>query len=434
MIYEISQTIVFWCFLTIDIQLVPDFELQLTPSIILTCVEMRLKSLDVFRGLTVAVMIFVNVFSLAGLETGWLHSWIDHADWHNSWALADFVFPFFLHIIGMAMAFSFAKYTNGDRSPQNAYGHILRRALLLFGIGLLINLLIYSVCKIPTAGIFKFADFRLMGVLQRISLAYALAAIIVLTFPRRVQWGIAGTILIGYWLIMAFVAAPNAPADLLTQSVDVTAIVDSKIHNIGAYIDRQIIPAAHFYAKGEKGYEAEGLFATLPAIVSVLLGYFHGVWLKQQRDVKTDYSVQMVMFGLAAILAGRIWSNFLPINKNLWTSSYVLFTAGWALIVFAACYELVDVRQIGLKWFEWLEMMGLNALFAFVGSVLMIKVIMSNNIDGCGDKATSIYAFLRSLFAWSGVDTSALLLALVSVLLWILICWGMYWQRWFIKL
>jgi predicted acyltransferase len=343
----------------------------------------------------------------------------------------------FLYIIGMAMAFSFAKYTNGDRPTKEAYGHILRRTLLLFGIGLLINLLYYSVCKIQTAGIsgiFKFADFRLMGVLQRISLAYAVAAVIVLSVPRRVQWGIAGAILIGYWLVMAFVPAPNAPADLLTQSVDVTAIVDSKIHNIGAYIDRQIIPTAHFYAKGKKGYEAEGLFATLPAIVSVLLGYFHGVWLKQHRQVKTDYSIQMMMFGLAAIVAGRVWGNFFPINKNLWTSSFVLFMAGWALVVFAVCYELVDVRQIGLKWFEFLEFMGLNALFAFVGSVLMIKVILLNNIDGCGEKATSIYGFLRSLFAWSGVDNSALLLALVSVLLWILICFGMYWQRWFIKL
>ncbi len=395
---------------------------------------MRLKSLDVFRGLTVAVMIFVNVFSLAEVE-GWLHGWIDHADWHNSWNLADFVFPFFLHIIGMSMAFSLAKYTNGDCSLTVAYRHILRRALLLFGIGLLINLLIYSVCKIPTAGLFKFADFRVMGVLQRISLAYAVAAVIVLLVPRRVQWGIAGVLLLGYWLVMAGVPAPNAPVEVLSKTGEITAFFDSKMHNIGAYIDRQIIPAAHFYAQGKKGYEPEGLFATLPAIVSVLLGYFQGTWLKQQQSVKTDYSIQMVMFGLAAIVAGRIWGGFFPINKALWTSSFVLFMAGWAMVVFAACYELIDVRQIGLKWFKPLEFMGLNALFAFVGSVLMIKVIMSNNIDGCGDKATNIYTFLRNtLFGWSGAANSALLFALLSVLVWILICFGMYRRSWFIKL
>ncbi len=394
---------------------------------------MRLKSLDVFRGLTVAVMIFVNVAGLG--ELGEKYIWIDHAEWHGSWHLADFVFPFFLYIIGMAMAFSFAKYTSGDRPTSAVYQRVLRRALLLFVIGLLINGLVYSVCKMPVDGIFNFSNLRIMGVLQRISLAYGAAALIVLSFPRRMQWGVAGILLIGYWLVMAFVAAPDAPADVLSKTVEVKSFFDSKIHNIGAYIDRQIIPAAHFYKAGKKGYEPEGLFATLPAIVSVLLGYFHGVWLKQQREVKTDHSIQMVMFGLAAILAGRIWGNFFPINKNLWTSSFVLFMAGWALVIFAACYELVDVRQIGLKLFKPLEIMGLNALFAFVGSVLMIKVIYFNNIDGCGDKATTVYNFLRNaLFGWSGEANSAVLLALLSVLLWISICFGMYWRRWFIKL
>jgi predicted acyltransferase len=391
---------------------------------------MRLKSLDVFRGLTVAVMIFVNVFSLADLG-----GWIDHAEWHNSWNLADFVFPFFLYIIGMAMAFSFAKYTEGDRPATAVYLRVWRRALLLLMIGLLINGLVYSFCKMPVNGIFNFPELRIMGVLQRISLAYAAAAMIVLLFPSRGQWGIAGVILLGYGLVMTLVAAPNAPVDAFTKTVEVKSFFDSQTHNIGAYLDRQIIPAAHFYAKGKKGYEPEGLFATLPAIVSVLLGYFHGAWLKQQRDVKTSNTINMLMFGLAALVAGKIWSNFLPINKNLWTSSYVLFMAGWALVVFAACYELVDVRQIGLQWFKPLEIMGLNALFAFVGSVFMIKVIYFNNINGCGDKATTVYSFLRqSLFGWSGESNSAVLFALAAVLLWMLICFGMYRRNWLIKL
>jgi predicted acyltransferase len=390
---------------------------------------MRLKSLDVFRGLTVAVMIFVNVFGLAGLG-----GWIDHAEWHNSWNLADFVFPFFLYIIGMAMAFSFAKYTDGDRPPTDVYLRVFRRALLLFVIGLLINGLVYNVCKMPVDGIFNIPGLRIMGVLQRISLAYAAAAMIVLLFPQRIQWGIAGAILVGYGLILTVMVAPNAPTDAFSQTVEVKSFFDSKVHNIAAYIDRQIIPAAHFYAKGKKGYEPEGLFATLPAIVSVLLGYFHGGWLKQQRNVTTNNSINMLMFGLAAIVAGKIWSNFLPMNKNLWTSSYVLFMAGWALVVFAACYELVDVRQIGLTGCP-LEILGLNALFAFVGSVLMIKVIYFNNIDGCGDKATNVYSFLRNtLFGWSGEANSAVLFALATVLLWMLICLGMYRRSWFIKL
>jgi predicted acyltransferase len=394
---------------------------------------MRLKSLDVFRGLTVAGMIFVNMAGLG--ELGEAYSWIDHAKWHNSWNLADYVFPFFLYIIGVAMAFSFAKYTTDNQPTSTIYVHILRRAGLLFLIGLLINGIVYSVCKMPSAGIFDLSNVRIMGVLQRISLAYAVAAVIVLRFPQKIQWGLAGGILVAYWLLMTFVHAPNAPADAFTATVDVRAFFDSPIHNIGSYIDRQLIPAAHFYKGGKKGFEPEGLFSTLPAIVSVLLGYFNGVWLKQQRSASTNNSTQMLMFGLVAIIAGRIWGNFFPINKNLWTSSFVLFMAGWALVVFAACYELVDVRQVGLKFAKPWEWMGMNALFAFVGSVLMIKVIYFNNIDGCGEKATTVYNFLRSaLFGWSGEANSAVLFALVTVLLWMLICFGMYRRNWFIKL
>jgi predicted acyltransferase len=143
----------------------------------------------------------------------------------------------------------------------------------------------------------------------------------------------------------------------------------------------------------------------------------------------------MLMFGLVAIIAGRFWGNFFPINKNLWTSSFVLFMAGWSLVVFAACYEAIDVRQLGLKLAKPFEILGMNAIFAFVGSVLAIKITYFNNIDGCGEKTTSIYNFLRSaLFGWSGEANSTVLFALVTVLLWMLICFGMYRQNWFIKL
>jgi predicted acyltransferase len=397
---------------------------------------MRLKSLDVFRGLTVAVMIFVNVYGLAGLGAGGLFGgWIDHADWHNSWNLADFVFPFFLFIIGMAMAFSFAKYTNGDRPTLAVYLRILRRAFLLFMIGLLINGLVYNVCKIPVDGIFNAPGVRIMGVLQRISLAYAAAALIVLWLPQRLQWAVAGLVLLVYGIVLTVMVAPDAPAGVFSKTVDVQSFFDSKVHNIVSYIDRQLIPAAHFYAKGKKGFEPEGLFATIPAIVSVLLGYFTGAWLKQQSDVKSGNSLNMAMFGLAAIVIGRIWSNFLPINKTLWTSSFVLFMAGWALLVFAACYELIDVRQMGWKWLKPLEIMGLNAITAFVGSVLMIKILYFNNVNGCGDKAMTIYDFLsKNVFAGLGEANSALVLALLSVVIWMFICFGLYWQRWFIKL
>jgi predicted acyltransferase len=409
--------------------------------------KQRLVSLDVFRGLTVAGMIFVNFVSLGDLgdlvEAGkldaksWLgqiYLWIDHAPWHDSWNLADFVFPFFLYIVGVAMAYSFTKYRDTDRRPnRRTYGHILSRVAWMMAIGLLINGLVYSFCKIPKAGLFDFEQLRLMGVLQRIALAYGAAAVIVLNLPKKAQWATAGLLLVGYWIFLAFVAAPDAPADPFASGA---ALFDDKRYNFASYIDRALVPLNHLHKSATtKGYDPEGIFSTLPAIVSVLLGYFNGVWLKERRMVRSNNSTQMAMFGLAAIVVGRIWGSFFPINKNLWTSSFVLFMAGWALLLFALCYELVDVRGIGRTLAKPLEWMGRNPLVAFVGSIFMIKIIYFNNMDGCGDKATSVYKYLvDALFGWSGPANSVVLFALFTVFFWNLMCFWMYRMKWFIKL
>ena len=405
----------------------------------------RLASLDVFRGLTVAMMIFVNMVGLSapndlsptqlkdlGIFKNF-YLWIDHAPWHNSWNLADFAFPFFLYIVGMAMALSFAKYTIDNRPSKEIYWKLLKRAALLFLVGLLINGTIYALCDISTKGIFNFQTVRFMGILQRIALAYAIAAVIVLRFPPKVQWGIAGGILIVYWLLLTLVAAPDAPVGTF-GTVEVMNYVDSKKFNFAAFIDRSIIPIAHFYTQGKDGYEPEGLFSTLPAIVSVLLGYFNGVWLKTRRMVRSSNSSSMAMFALGAIVIGVIWSKFFPLNKALWSSSFVLFMGGWALLTFTLCYELIDVRGIGRKLTKPLEWMGLNPLFAFVGSVLMIKVLVKNNVDTCV-KGTSVYKHLvKTIFGWAGAGHDTVLFALATVVLWSFFCYLMYRMRWFIKL
>jgi predicted acyltransferase len=411
----------------------------------------RLASLDVFRGLTVAMMIFVNMVGLnapndlapaqiAGLGIFKdLYLWIDHAPWHNSWNLADFAFPFFLYIVGMAMALSFAKYSNGQRASKDIYFKILRRAALLFLVGLLINGTIYALCDIPTKGIFNFSTLRFMGILQRIALSYAIAAVIVLRFPPKVQWGIAGGILLIYWLLLALVAAPDAPAGTF-GTTEVMGYVDAKKFNFASFVDRNIIPQAHFYKQGKNGYDPEGLFSTLPAIVSVLLGYFNGAWLKTRRMIRSNNSSSMAMFALGAIVVGALWGKFFPLNKALWTSSYVLFMGGWALLAFALCYELIDVRGFGRKLTKPLEWMGLNPLFAFVGSVLMIKLTYFNNVNGCAGtvanfKPITIYdSLVKSMFGWAGAGHDTVLFALATVALWSFLCYFMYRMRWFIKL
>lgn len=369
---------------------------------------MRLTSLDVFRGITIAGMILVNKASLADK----VYPALNHADW-NGCTLADLVFPFFLFIVGVAMAFSLAKYTEGEKKPTPAlYWRIISRAAILFALGLLLN------------GFwnYDFSTIRIMGVLQRISVAYLLAALAVLNLPRKSQWILAVTLLIGYWLVMSLVPVPDFGAGNLTRE-----------GNFGAYIDRLILTKAHLY-KGD-GFnnmgDPEGLFSTLPAVVTVLIGYFTGQWLRQQR-IDSRTSIDMVLFGLSCLVVGQVWDFWFPLNKKLWTSSYVLFTAGWALLLLAACYELIEVRQ-RRQWGRPFEVMGLNPIFIFVASVLLIKILVKTKV-GSGENAPTTYEWINQhLFAWAGTLNGSLLFSILTVLLWLAVAYAMYRQRWFLK-
>jgi predicted acyltransferase len=179
--------------------------------------------------------------------------------------------------------------------------------------------------------------------------------------------------------------------------------------------------------------DPEGLLSTLPAVVSVLLGYFTGEWLRKQ-PIKSSTSMDLVLVGLSCLVVGEVWGFWFPINKKLWTSSYVIFTTGWALILLAACYEWIEVRSQH-RWGKPFEIMGLNAIFVFVASVLMIKILVKTHI-GIGEKAPSTYEWIYAhLFVpWVGARNGSLLFALITVLFWWLVLYGMYRQRWFIKI
>ncbi len=377
---------------------------------------MRLTSLDVFRGLTMAAMILVNMASL-----GDTYSWLDHAPWHG-WTIADLVFPFFLYIIGVAMAFSLAKYTSGNAPiTKDVYWQILRRSAILFGLGLLLNNLIWNFNLTEPKFFHDLGQIRIMGVLQRIGIAFFLASIAILNLSKRGIWILVAEILIGYWLILTFVPA-----------LDNGDGVFSKAGNFGAYIDRLIITPAHLHKGSQNLSDPEGLFGTLPAIASILLGYLTGAWLKLQ-SVSSRVSLNLLTFGLIALVIGLVWNGVFPINKKLWTSSFVVFTTGWGLISLAACYELVDVRKYG-KWFKPLEVMGLNAIFIYIASIVFIKLLMVNKI-GTPEQAKSVYNILKDrLFGWAGMLNSGVLFAIATVLLWLGVAYVMYRQRWFLKI
>ena len=372
----------------------------------------RLRSLDVFRGIAIAGMLLVNK---AGLPDE-VYPWLAHADW-NGCTFADLVFPFFLFVVGVAMAFSLAKYTADNQPTTAVYWRILRRGFVLFALGLVLN----------GFWSYDFSTIRIMGVLQRISLAYVATALITLKLPRKIQWGVTAFLLIGYGIALAVIPVPEYGAGELTR-----------VGNFGAYVDRLVIPSVHLYAgdQFENMGDPEGLFSTLPAIATTLLGYFTGAWLRTTAVVKgvrtSSQSITMAIFGLSSLVVGQVWSIWFPINKKLWSSSYVLFTAGVALLLLAACFELIEVRG-KQRWGKPLEVLGLNSIFVFVASVLVIKLLFKTNI-GSGAEAPSTYTWLYEhvFLSWSGPATAGFLFAFVTLLFWWLVAYGLHWRRWYI--
>ncbi len=371
----------------------------------------RLASLDVFRGMAIASMILVNN------PGSWDHIYppLEHAKWHGC-TPTDLVFPFFLFIVGVAMPFSFAKYTPENRPTAAVYWRILRRGVVLFALGLLLALFSLFLDWAIAGKPINFSTIRIMGVLQRISLAYVLAAVAVLNLQRRWLWILAGLLLIGYWAAMQLIPVPGYGAGNLTPE-----------GNLGGYIDQIILGKQHLYRGGP--FDPEGLFSTLPALVTVLAGYFTGDWLRKQ-PIKSRTSVNLAIFGLICLIIGRLWGFLFPINKQLWTSSYVVFTAGWAMLVLALCYELIEVRG-KRRWGLPLEVMGLNAIFLFVASGFFARILLKTKV---GTETTYAWIYEHLFRSWAGALNGSLLFAIVMVSFWWLILYGMYRRRWFLKI
>ncbi|MEG3839985.1 DUF5009 domain-containing protein [Microcoleus sp. herbarium14] len=377
---------------------------------------MRLKSLDVFRGIAIASMILVNN------PGSWKQVYppLEHAEWHGC-TPTDLVFPFFLFIVGCAMSFSLSKYTETAKKIETKiYWRIARRAAILFILGLLLNTSSIALdVLLNNAPVENFGKIRIMGVLQRIGLAYFISAIAILNLSPRNQKLLAIAVLLGYWGALSVFAVGGYTAGELTPE-----------GNFGGYVDRIILGSQHLYKGGP--FDPEGLFSTLPAIVTVLIGYFTGEWLRVQ-PIKTHTSINLAIGGLSCIVIGQLWGFSFPINKQLWTSSYVVFTAGWALLLLAACYETIEVR--GWKWGRPFEIMGLNAIFVFVASGIVARLLLKTHI-GTGKSAPTTYTWIYEnwFLPWAGPLNGSLAFAVTAVLCWWLILYGMYRRGWQIKI
>lgn len=379
-----------------------------TPSV-------RLVSLDVFRGFAIASMILVNN------PGSWDHIYppLEHAQWHGC-TPTDLVFPFFLFIVGVAMPFSLAKYTPENLPTPQVYARIMRRGLILFALGLLLTLSTMLLDLLFKGTALDFSTMRIMGVLQRIGLAYVITAFAVLKLSQRNLWILATVVLIGYWVAMQLIPVPGYGAGNFTPE-----------GNLGGYIDSILLGKKHLYKGGP--FDPEGLFSTLPSVVTVLIGYLTGLWLKKQ-PVKNQTSINLVIVSLAFLVIGKLWDFVFPINKALWTSSYVVYTAGWALLGLALCYELIEVRGLK-KWGFPLEVMGLNAIFLFVGSGLLGRLLMKTPISNATNAIpVKTWIYQNWFSAWAGDFNGSLLFAIANIILWWVILYGMYRRRWFLKI
>jgi predicted acyltransferase len=353
----------------------------------------RIISLDAFRGLTIAAMILVNN------PGSWSHVYgpLRHAEWHG-WTFADLVFPFFLFIVGVCVAVSFNRRLEGGEGRRSLYLKIIRRSLILFALGLLLNGLPH----------YDLSTLRIPGVLQRIAICYLASSTIFLNSKWKGQLAWAVGLLFLYWAAMEWVPVPGGGAGLYEKG-----------DNLAAWIDGRLL-AGHMWAV-TKTWDPEGIMSTVPAISTTLSGVFAGRWLTGDRSPR-DKAAGLLAAGGAAAAAGSLWHLLMPINKSLWTSSYALFTAGLASICLGVLYWLVDARG----WKRWTvpaRVLGMNAIAAYVLAGIAARLLYLMKVTGPGGIPLTIKAWIyHSLFASWLSDFNASLAYTIAfmIIIWLL--------------
>ena len=346
----------------------------------------RLVSLDIFRGLTVAFMIIVNT------PGSWkfVYPPLRHAEWHGC-TPTDLVFPFFLFIVGVSMWYSLKKY--GHELNGDAVLRIVRRMVSIFALGLFLTIFPYFNRDYST--------LRIMGVLQRIAIAYGIGAFLCMTIRRDYLWILTGVILLLYWGILAFFGG-NDPYTLEG--------------NFALKVDQALLGPKHLYKGFGIPFDPEGLLSTIPAVCTVIIGFYTGGLVgKGAAGIKTVLKVLVI--GAALTGLGLLWGRFFPLNKPLWTSSYVLYTSGIAMMTLALIYWLADVIRFR-KWGLFFMVFGINALFAFFLAGIWTKLILDMKITS-GASRIMLYEWFYEMICVpvSGNLNGSLMFALIQMLL-----------------
>ena len=358
----------------------------------------RIISVDIFRGLTIALMILVNT------PGTWeaIYPPLQHAAWHG-YTPTDLVFPFFLFIVGTSIVFA---YQNKQPGPE-VYRKITVRTLKLIGLGLFLG-----AFTIAFPFIVPFEDIRFPGVLQRIGVVFFMASILFLNTNWKVLLGIAVTILLGYWVWMGFVPLEGqAPT------------FDRAPNNWANYIDLHVF-GTHMW---QEDYDPEGLLSTFPSLVTTLLGIFTGLLLVGKAENK---AMKMVGMGAGLLVLGYLWDLVFPINKALWTSSFVLVTAGWANLLLALIYYLTDVR--GIRFGSIFRYAGANAITVYFLSSFISNIFYEIQVG----EGQSLHEWLfTNIYVHDGLalETSSLLYGLTVTGFYLLLGLWMYRRKIFIK-
>jgi len=308
--------------------------------------------------------------------------------------------------VGVAIPFSFGNRLEREDSKRTLLIHVVRRSAILFGLGLF-------MAAYPR---FDLANLRIMGVLQRIGLVYLLAAPTYLYLGRRGRVWVVGALLLGYWALLTLVPVPGyGPGGLSPEG------------NLGAYLDRLILGDRLW----QDTWDPEGLLSTLPAVATTLLGIFTGEWLRSTRTHERK-AAGLLVGGIVGIVLGLLWGLIFPINKPLWTSSYVVFTAGAGLVLLAGFFWAMEIR--GAKsWAKPFVVYGMNAIAVFVASGLLAKQMGLTRV-GSNEVPLKSWIYNELFAAWAGPLNGSLFFAVTYVLFWLGLMWILYMRRVFIKI
>jgi len=363
----------------------------------------RILSVDIFRGLTIAAMILVN-------NPGtWsqVYSPFLHAEWHGL-TPTDLIFPFFLFIVGMSITFA---YTNKRKTGIDAsvYKKIVSRTVKLIILGLILAgfTIVFPFFK-------ELSDLRIPGVLQRIGVVFFIASILFLNVNWKVLLGIFITILIGYWIIMTQILI-NGETPLLT-----------KTSNLATIVDQNILTRAHMW----RAYDPEGILSTIPSIATTIFGMFLGMILINKNKSQKEKLKTFIVIGVVALLLGYLWSLIFPLNKALWTSSFVLVTGGWACLIYALIYFIADVLKHS-SWGKPAIIFGSNAITVFFLSGIIARTFGLLKVSGNISLHAYLYENLSSIITIPKL--SSLIYAIFVIVFYYLIALILYKKKIFIK-